>query len=587
MDMMDSPLTRNDRRAPSRWELVEHSNCRLIFALVAGLVALLFLMLLQGITPGLEQSFMAGFWRAVVPWLMGCTGVVCLICGAVVAWNLYLLKLSHDHQRAKVGLLTEQQKQTHMTTRLLEQAYKNNDNVKITQGDDQQIKSVEIVRTAVLLEQVRIQEETRVLLQREKEERRQIAGPVSAGAGSRALHGPIAPTPAVRASSEAEEMEAKLAQIPAPSKPGQIQPFAELLDEGVIQAALLVGLIALGYVYREGEWVVRFGSWLDLYSCGVGGVSGSGKTTTVRFLLFQAMLAGARVLMIDPHIHEPEESLAAQFSMFKDIHVQKPCDDDPEKVAKRIRWFMNEYTRRKARGIKTPRIIFVLDEFNEIIALLPTEIKKELAELMLRIAQSGRKFGLFAMVIGQRWSEQDLGGKPYGAAIRTSLAATLAHRFTDESQAQKLAGGKYGAQCLELNQGHYYFRDTHGTMSYTITPDTVSEDGMEIQRLLDALENTVESSVESAENTVKSVVSRTTGPLEIPVTPAPEADSYAENTRIDTLARQVVRLQAQNLNKPEIMKQIWRVNPGGTDAYQQALEEYKQVMAYIAAQFDA
>jgi hypothetical protein len=192
--------------------------------------------------------------------------------------------------------------------------------------------------------------------------------------------------------------------------------------------------------------------------------------------------------MIDPAIHEPEESLAAQFRMFKRIHLLPPCDDDPDEVAKRIRWFWAEYVRRKKNGIKGPAYIFVLDEFNEIVALLPTEIKKELALLLLRISQSGRKYGMFCMLIGQRWSEQDLGGKPYGSQIRTSLAAMLAHRFTDESQAQKLASSRYAADCLELDQGHFFFRDTHGNMSYTVTPDTVSSDGRVIQRLLDGIE---------------------------------------------------------------------------------------------------
>lgn len=39
--------------------------------------------------------------------------------------------------------------------------------------------------------------------------------------------------------------------------------------------------------------------------------------------------------------------------------------------------------------------------------------------------------------------------------------------------------------------------------------------------------------------------------------------------------------------EPEIMRRIWKVNPGGTEAYQQALEEYKTVMIYIARRMGA
>src|SRR5579883_383811 len=74
------------------------------------------------------------------------------------------------------------------------------------------------------------------------------------------------------------------------SLPAAIQTFRELIDAGVVQEAIARGQMLLGYV--EGQ--LRYGSWLDLYSCGIGGVSGSGKTTTVRFLLLQAVLAGAQ-----------------------------------------------------------------------------------------------------------------------------------------------------------------------------------------------------------------------------------------------------------------------------------------------------
>jgi hypothetical protein len=332
-------------------------------------------------------------------------------------------------------------------------------------GDDEKVKSFKIIRTAVILEQARIAAFAAAEKQAARiaqPEQKRIAGPADRG---------------VRRVSPGAAARSWLGSV-------EIKSFAQLLAEGVVQDALKQGLLLLGYV----AGVLRYGTWLDLYSCAVGGVTGSGKTTTVRFLLFQAILAGAKLLMIDPAIHEPEESLAAQFRMFKRIHLLPPCDDDPDEVAKRIRWFWAEYVRRKKNGIKGPAYIFVLDEFNEIVALLPTEIKKELALLLLRISQSGRKYGMFCMLIGQRWSEQDLGGKPYGSQIRTSLAAMLAHRFTDESQAQKLASSRYAADCLELDQGHFFFRDTHGNMSYTVTPDTVSSDGRIIQRLLDEIE---------------------------------------------------------------------------------------------------
>lgn len=366
-----------------------------------------------------------------------------------------------------------------------------------------------------------------------------------------------------------------------PGLPAPIQTFHELLTAGIIQAALAQGKMVLGYV----NGVLRYGSWLDLYSCGIGGVSGSGKTTTVRFLLFQALLAGARLLMIDPHIGEPEESLAAQFQVFTNAHLFAPCDDNPSAILKRVRWLSKELKRRKATGDKVPFIIFVIDEFNAVMRV--KEVRDEMSTLLLQIGQEGRKFGIFAMLIGQRWSQQDIGG----ADIRTSLASMLAHRFTDEEQAKKLVGSRNGPRCLDLPQGHYLFRDTQGQLSETVTPDTVEADGVYIQRLLDG-GNQPEISQKAARNQYSEL-------------PAPSTDMYArkqlesglkavrnehqdeqdeqdvsteQDTELYSRMQQVMRMQADGKQKAEIIRTLWGVSPGGSQAYEQANTEYQHVL---------
>lgn len=386
--------------------------------------------------------------------------------------------------------------------------------------------------------------------------------------------------------------QGEMDELPAP-----VQSFYDLLAAGVIQSALEQGKMLLGYIGGQ----LRYGSWLDLYSCGIGGVSGSGKTTTVRFLLFQAILAGAQLLMIDPHINEPEESLAAQFRAFPAVHVAAPCDDTPAAVLKRIRWFDKERQRRKVAGIKSPALIFVIDEFNALMRV--EEIKKEMSALLLSISQEGRKFGLFAMLIGQRWSDQDMGGANMGAAIRSSLASTLAHRFTDETQAKKLVGGKHGAECLELPQGHYLFRDTQGMIAEMITPYTTIEDGEVIQELLEArqaAENTPENRYHTPENSRKiagklyeqiAFSSERQGVrnlLESGLkTGRKEPDTEQIDARQDALQEKmqiVMRLQAEGKNKPDIIRAVWNVSPGGSQAYEQANTEYQAIMRRVFEQ---
>jgi hypothetical protein len=287
--------------------------------------------------------------------------------------------------------------------------------------------------------------------------------------------------------------------------------FRELLELGVIQKAIAQGKMVLGFANGE----LRYGTWQDFNSAGAGGVSGSGKTTTIRFLLFQTVLLKGRFIMIDPHIEDQEESLAAQFRVFKHSHVFPPCDDNASAVTKRVRWMMKEYLRRKELGIKGPPIILVLDELNALLRRLSPELRKELTDLLLTLAQEGRKFGLFALLIAQRWSEQDLGGKPWGAAIRSSLASMLAHRFIDEEQAKKLIGTKNGPRCLELEQGHYLFRDTQGRLTEMVTPFTCEEDSLLVLRLLGKLES-VEAAVHLPIAKPQRIVTEEAGPMPLP-----------------------------------------------------------------------
>jgi hypothetical protein len=358
--------------------------------------------------------------------------------------------------------------------------------------------------------------------------------------------------------------------------PAPVMSFAQLLEIGTIQAALSEGKMLLGYTT---DGMPRFGSWFDLYSCAIGGVSGSGKSTTVRFLLFQAILAGAKLIMVDPHIGDEEESLAAQFRNFRDVHILPPCDEEEKAVLKRVRWLDKEYKRRMSKGKGYP-IVLVLDELNAIMRRAGDELKKELADLLLTISQEGRKFGIFAMLIGQRWANQDLSNK-YGAAIRSSLSSQLAHRFTDEGQARLLIGGKNGPRCLDLPQGHYLFRDTKGVLSEMITPYTVESDGVAIQSLLD--EKAGPETTPEGQKPARNQYAELPGPeqplqLETSQKPARNTDELSEKPEVVEKMMLVLRLQSEGKSKPEIIKAIWGVSPGGSQAYELANNEYQTVL---------
>ena len=99
----------------------------------------------------------------------------------------------------------------------------------------------------------------------------------------------------------------------------------------------------------------------------------------------QAVLCGAQMILIDPHMHEPEESLAERLKMFRSSVVFEPCDQASAQVLQRIRWAKKEVARSIALGIKLPAIILVIDEFNAVMR--NQDVAKEVADLLTEIGQ--------------------------------------------------------------------------------------------------------------------------------------------------------------------------------------------------------
>ncbi len=187
--------------------------------------------------------------------------------------------------------------------------------------------------------------------------------------------------------------------LPAPQPTIDVTPsvdvpsFAQLLDRGLIapDRPLILGYTNSGMLT---------GSWRDLYSSAIAGLTGSGKTSTLRLLACQSAVLGARFVVIDPHADAGDESLAATLGP---LHASMLCE--PADTERSIRDAANLVRMRldaRLRGDKdrTP-LLLCIDEFTRLMR--SPALAAELTGLVEAIGQEGRKVGIFALLSGQIW----------------------------------------------------------------------------------------------------------------------------------------------------------------------------------------
>ena len=252
--------------------------------------------------------------------------------------------------------------------------------------------------------------------------------------------------------------------------------FAQLLDTGRIGPGnpLLLGVGADGVPVE--------GSWLDLFSVGIGGLGGSGKTWTGVFLLSQAVLHGARVAILDPHSGDAE-GIAQRLDPLARAG-RYLCDPagDPRTMLATVQLLSDELSRR-AKGTSPSRQpwVIVADEFS---ALMRGELAGPLAALFEAIAQEGRKLGIYGLALGQTWTASRSGG----TEVRDALASCYIHRLRP-AQARYLSGlsaDDLPDDLLELPSGIAYLLSTRGTLQRLTIPQMGAGDVARVADLLDS-----------------------------------------------------------------------------------------------------
>ena len=404
--------------------------------------------------------------------------------------------------------------------------------------------------------------------------------------------------PASRVATNSYEIEQKqqeeVKQLVPPRKSGR-----ELIEDGTVQAALSQGKIILGY---DEQNILKMMKVVNFFSCILGGIPNSGKSSTAFWILVQLIWAGVHIILVDPHMHYQSEDgnkgLAQELEPFRFAYLPQfpPCDmENPAVVLARVKWMKNDLLRRKKPGyvVRASEIlIIVFDEFNSVIEI--EEISKELADDLAYIEREGRKYGVHVMLLGHRWAQQDIGN----IKIRTCASNILAHRFNDETQGKILLGQSDGKRVLELDPGYYWLRSIMaGVLAKIYTPYLAAPDvplvleamrgGMAAfpAQVVDADPSGVQSKVESGTGSSRPKMQST-----IPSNNQAESDAVqADDKPVDRTfpfdplkLEKVHRLVVQKRNQNEIICEVWEVQEN-TRAFRAAREEFRDMLAYIAS----
>lgn len=242
-----------------------------------------------------------------------------------------------------------------------------------------------------------------------------------------------------------------------------VPPFADLLARGRVGRG---NPLVLGYDVTSGAELA--GSWLDLYSTAVGGMSGTGKTTTQRFLACQTALQGAKFAIIDPHADAGDESLAATLRPLSSAFLCEPASDD-KSIRETVR-LVADMGRRRVQGKDddTTPIILWADETTALLGR--SSVGGELAELLERVAQEYRKRHIFVCASGQIWTAARTTSE-----LRDSFASVVCHRMK-RSQARMLLPTEEAEQAERLEIGRAILWRTSGVTAKVAIPLTTAQD---------------------------------------------------------------------------------------------------------------
>lgn len=384
----------------------------------------------------------------------------------------------------------------------------------------------------------------------------------------------------------------------------------QLLKSGAVEHELAQGKIILG---PKEDGTMATLPIKRCFSSLISGIPSVGKSTTVFWIAGQLVIVGAKLWIVDPHLHyqseDGERSLGAELDALSDSFVFEVCDDNQQHVLSRVKYMFNELLRRERPGYivrAKDTIIGIMDEFNTVAAgfdqrqSIVTYKGQNLnfSQTISLIEREGRKFGLHFMLIGHRWADRDIGGD---SAVRTNATTYLCHRMNDQGQADLLLGKGFGKKILQLGVGEYWITGSswrEEAQTKLVTPMisavdlplilTIKQRGVVVSNQANVIESTVSTPMSTVVSEDMSALpsGHTSGhntdalvkPVDMTLADAPLPAEIHQKMHM------VLDLDGQgDVSQNEIIRQVWGVDPQARQG-REAANELRQIRSYIAAQ---
>jgi len=200
-------------------------------------------------------------------------------------------------------------------------------------------------------------------------------------------------------------------------RPADIPTFLELLNSGQIQSGKPM---ILGFSHGK----PRLGSFLDIYSAAVAGESGSGKTSTMLFLIGSGLISQRiKFFGIDPHYPHPK-SLGFKTQHLCEAGLMRMATDkaDMFDTLKDVEQTIDN--RLKQTDTDETPVVLVIDE---LAFLAKQSIGPTLARTMERISTEGRKCAVYMLASSQTWLASRTGAG--SSVVRDTLTSAYVHRI--------------------------------------------------------------------------------------------------------------------------------------------------------------